>query len=165
MDRYAKFVMPFILGLKGIGSKAEVFVFSTSLTPITFLVKHLSYEKAIKRIAATVPDWSGGTKIGFSLHQFNQDHGARLLHSRTVIVIMSDGWDLGGKEMLRREMENIKRKAHSVIWLNPLAGGPNYRPVPSGMKIALPYTDYFLPANSLENLKRIGRILSRVMND
>jgi uncharacterized protein with von Willebrand factor type A (vWA) domain len=165
MDRYAKFVMPFILGLKGIGSKAEVFVFSTSLTPITFLVKHLSYEKAIKRIAATVPDWSGGTKIGLSLHQFNQNHGARLLHSRTVIVIMSDGWDLGGKEILRREMENIKRKAYSVIWLNPLAGGPNFRPVPTGMKIALPYTDYFLPANSLESLRRVGRILSRVMNN
>ena len=165
MDRYAKFVMPFILGLKGIGSKAEVFVFSTSLTPITFLVKHLSYEKAIKRIAATVPDWSGGTKIGLSLHQFNQNHGARLLHSRTVIVIMSDGWDLGGKEMLRREMENIKRKANSVIWLNPLAGGPNCRPFPAGMKIALPYTDYFLPANSLENLKRIGKILSRALNN
>ena len=165
MDRYARFVMPFILGLKGIGSKAEVFVFSTSLTPITFLVKHLSFERAIERISATVPDWSGGTKIGLSLHQFNQNHGARLLHSRTVIVIMSDGWDLGGKEMLRREMENIKRKANSVIWLNPLAGGPNCRPFPAGMKIARPYTDYFLPANSLENLKRIGKILSRVLNN
>ncbi len=164
MNRYARFVMPFILGLKGVGSKAEVFVFSTSLTHITFLVKHLSFEKAMERISATVPDWSGGTKIGLSLHQFNQDHGARLLHSRTVILIMSDGWDLGGKEMLKREMENIKRKVHSVIWLNPLAGEPGYRPVPTGMKTALPYTDYFLPANSLENLKRIGRILSRVLN-
>jgi len=77
---------------------------------------------------------------------------------------MSDGWDLGGKEMLRREMENIKRKAHSVIWLNPLAGEADYRPISSGMKTALPYTDYFLPANSLENLKRIGRVLSRVIN-
>jgi len=77
---------------------------------------------------------------------------------------MSDGWDLGGKEMLRREMENIKRKAHSVIWLNPLAGEADYRPISSGKKTALPYTDYFLPANSLENLKRIGRVLSRVIN-
>jgi len=67
MDRYARFVMPFILGLKGVGSKAEVFVFSTSLTPITFLVKHLNFEKAMERISATVPDWSGGTKIGLSL--------------------------------------------------------------------------------------------------
>ena len=163
MDRYARFVMPFILGLRGVGSRAEVFAFSTSLTSITFFVRHMSVEKALGHIAREVPDWSGGTRIGYSLHQFNQDHGQRLVSRRTVVVILSDGWDLGGKEILRREMAELSRKAYCVIWLNPLAGDPEYRPVCHGMRIALPYVDYFLPADSLQNLKRVGKLLSRVM--
>ncbi|MFO7601458.1 MAG: VWA domain-containing protein [Candidatus Desulfacyla sp.] len=163
MDRYARFVMPFLLGLRGIGSRAEVFVFSTSLTPVTFLVRHLSVEKALERIAEEVPDWSGGTRIGFSLHQFNQGYGERLLNRRTVVVLLSDGWDLGGKDLLMREMAFLSRKAHAIIWLNPLAGDPDYEPLCRGMKTALPYVDYFLPADSLQSLKRVGRLLSRVL--
>ena len=121
MDRYARFVMPFILGLRGVGSGAEVFVFSTSLVSVTFMVRHLSYEKALEQIAREVPDWSGGTRIGYSLHQFNRTYGRRLLGQRTVVVILSDGWDLGAKELLRREMETLNRKSCCVIWLNPLA--------------------------------------------
>jgi uncharacterized protein with von Willebrand factor type A (vWA) domain len=79
------------------------------------------------------------------------------------VVILSDGWDLGGKELLRREMEELARKAHTVIWLNPLAGDPDYQPVSQGMRIALSYVDYFLPADSLQSLKQVGRLLSRVM--
>jgi len=163
MDRYARFVMPFMLGLRGVGPKAEVFVFSTSLTSITFMVRHLSIDRAIERIAGEVPDWSGGTRIGYSLHQFNKDHGRMLVSRRTVVVILSDGWDLGGKELLRREMAELSRKAYCVIWLNPLAGDPEYRPVCHGMRIALPFVDYFLPADNLMSLKRVGRLLSRVM--
>jgi uncharacterized protein with von Willebrand factor type A (vWA) domain len=163
MDRYAQFIMPFMLGLRGVGSRAEVFVFSTSLTPVTFIIRHLSFEKALERIARDVPEWSGGTRIGYSLHQFNQAHGHRLASQRTVVVILSDGWDLGGRELLRREMEALARKAHTVIWLNPLAGDPDYQPVCHGMRIALSYVDYFLPADSLQSLKQVGRLLSRVM--
>jgi uncharacterized protein with von Willebrand factor type A (vWA) domain len=163
MDRYARFVMPFIMGLKGIGSKAEVFVFSTSLTPITSIIRRLTIHEALDRIAQEVPDWSGGTRIGHSLHQFNERYGERCLNRRAVVVIMSDGWDLGGTELLRREMESLKQRAHSVIWLNPLAGDSDYRPVCQGMRTALPYVDYFLPADSLQSLKRVGRTLSKVM--
>lgn len=163
MDRYARFVMPFILGLRGIGPKAEVFVFSTSLTSITSMVRRLSIEKAVACIARKVPDWSGGTRIGYSLHQFNQDDGRMLVSRRTVVVILSDGWDLGGKELLRREMAELSRKAHCIVWLNPLAGDPEYRPVCHGMRIALPFVDYFLPVDNIMSLKRVGRVLSRVM--
>jgi len=163
MDRYARFVMPFLLGLRGIGSRAEVFVFSTSLTRVTFLIRHLSVEKALARIADEVPDWSGGTRIGYSLHQFNQKYGDPLLNRRTVVVLLSDGWDLGGKDLLMREMAFLGAKAHAVIWLNPLAGDPAYEPLCRGMKTALPYVDYFLPADSLQSLKRVVRLLSRVM--
>jgi uncharacterized protein with von Willebrand factor type A (vWA) domain len=163
MDRYARFVTPFIMGLKGVGSKAEVFVFSTSLTPITPFVRRFELEKALERISQEVPDWSGGTRIGYSLHQFNQGYAQRLLSKRTVVVILSDGWDLGGKEPLRREMEFLSQKAYCVIWLNPVAGDMEYKPICQGMETALPYVDYFLPADSLESLKKVGRTLSRVM--
>jgi uncharacterized protein with von Willebrand factor type A (vWA) domain len=88
---------PFLLGLRGIGSRAEVFVFSTSLTSITFSVRHMSFEKVLSHMAQEVPDWSGGTRIGFSLHQFNENHGQRLSKPKEVVVVLSDGWDLGAK--------------------------------------------------------------------
>ena len=163
MDRYVRIVMPFILGIKGIGSKIEAFVFSTSLSRITFIIRHLSFEDAIERIPRDVSDWSGGTRIGYSLYQFTHGEGRKLLNKRAVIVILSDGWDLGSKELLRREMETISRKAHRIVWLNPLAGDPDYKPMCKGMRVVLPYVDHFLPADSLQSLKKIGYLLSSVM--
>lgn len=163
MDRYARFVMPFIMGLRGVGSKAELFVFSTSLTSITPILRRYPLDKALHLISREVPDWSGGTRIGYSLHQFNEQHGTRLLNKRTVMVIMSDGWDLGARDLLKREMETLSQKAHCIIWLNPLAGDPTYKPLCRGMQTALPFLDYFLPADSLDSLKRVGKTLSKVM--
>ena len=163
MDRYARFVMPFIMGLRGVGSRADVYVFSTSLTPITRFVRKLPLEKALEMISETVPDWSGGTKIGDSLRQFNEQFGAKHLNKRTIAVIMSDGWDLGAKNLLKKEMETLARKVHAVLWLNPLAGDPEYRPLCRGMQTVLPYVDHLLPADSLQSLRRVGRTLSRLM--
>jgi len=163
MDRYARFVIPFILGLKGAGGKAEVFVFSTSLTPVSPYLRRNGFDEALDVISRKVPDWSGGTKIGDSLRQFNENHGERLLNRRAVVVIMSDGWDLGAKPLLEREMETLKRKAFCVLWLNPLPIESDFCQLAKGMQIALPYVDYFMPANSLESLRRVGRTLSKVM--
>lgn len=163
MERYARFVIPFLLGLRGIGPRAEVFVFSTSLSHVTHIVRHLEVEKALREMVKRLPEWSGGTRIGYSLRQFNQKHGSALLNRRTVVLILSDGWDLGAKELLRREMAHIGAKAYCTIWLNPLAGDPAFERIFRGMQTVLPYVDYLLPANSLESLKRVGHILSRVM--
>jgi hypothetical protein len=163
MDRYARFVMPFIMGLKGIGSRAEAYVFSTSLTAISPILRKFHMEKVLEVISNEVPDWSGGTRIGESFRQFRHTYGQRHLNRRTVILIMSDGWDLGAKKMLMEEMKILSNKAHSIMWLNPLAGDLDYRPICGGMQIALPYIDYFLPADNLQSLKRVGRTLARVM--
>lgn len=163
MDRYARFVMPFILGLKGIGRRAEVYVFSTSLTSITQTIKRTSFDKVMETMAKAVPEWSGGTKIGYSLHQFNEQQGDPMARRETVVVVFSDGWDLGAKDLLRREMEILQQKANAVIWLNPLAGELDYEPLCKGMQAALPYIDYFLPAKSLYDLNLVGRTLIRVM--
>jgi uncharacterized protein with von Willebrand factor type A (vWA) domain len=163
MDRYVRFLMPFLLGLRGIGSQSEVYVFSTSLTRITFFVRKLPVEKALSRISSEVPDWSGGTRIGESLQQFHERYGQRHLNKRTVVVIMSDGWDLGVRSLLQKEMQRLSGKVHSVIWLNPLAGDPEYRPLCRGMQAVLPYVDHLLAADSLQSLRRVGRVLSKVM--
>ena len=163
MDRYVRFLMPFLLGLRGIGSQSEVYVFSTSLSRITFFVRKLPVEKALSRIADGVPDWSGGTRIGESLQQFHERYGQRHLNKRTVVVIVSDGWDLGARSLLQKEMQTLSIKVHSVIWLNPLAGDPEYRPLCRGMQAVMPYVDHLLAADSLQSLRRVGRVLSKVM--
>jgi uncharacterized protein with von Willebrand factor type A (vWA) domain len=163
MDRYVRFLMPFLLGLRGIGSQSEVYVFSTCLSRITSLVRKLPVEKAISRIACEVPDWSGGTRIGESLQEFHECYGKRHLNKRTVVVIISDGWDLGARSVLQREMQTLSEKVHCVIWLNPLAGDPEYRPLCRGMQAVLPYVDHLLAADNLESLRRVGRVLSKAV--
>jgi len=163
MDRYVRFLMPFLLGLRGTGSQSEVYVFSTSLTRVTFFVRKLPVEKALARISSEVPDWSGGTRIGESLQQFHERYGQRHLNKRTVVVIMSDGWDLGARSLLQKEMQRLSGKVHSVIWLNPLAGDPEYRPLCRGMQAVLPYVDHLLAADSLQSLRRVGRVLSKAI--
>jgi uncharacterized protein with von Willebrand factor type A (vWA) domain len=163
MDRYARFIMPFILGLRGIGSKAEVFVFSTSLSRISLVIRRSSLERVLREIEKKVPEWSGGTRIGYSLRQLNEDHGKRCLTRRTVAVILSDGWDLGAKNLLKKEMETLSSSVHSVVWLNPMTGDPQYGFLSKAMEMILPYVDHLLPADSLQSLKRVGRTLSKVM--
>ncbi len=162
MERYASFVIPFILSIRGAGSKAEVFVFSTSLTRVTHIVKHLNIEKALQKISEDVPNWAGGTRIGYSLKQFNKLKSG-LIDKRSVVVILSDGWDLGSKELLRREIEVLSKRVHSIIWLNPILNDPNLNKMCKGMIVALPYVDHLLPVNNLEDLKRVGRLISRLI--
>jgi uncharacterized protein with von Willebrand factor type A (vWA) domain len=162
MDRYTCLLIPFILGLRGIGSRAEAFVFSTVLTSVTFFIRHFSVEDALRKMSLEIPDWSGGTNIGESLRQFNREHGQRLLNNRTVVIILSDGWDLW-PEILRRELSLLSSKVHRVIWLNPELAHPDSPIVAQGMVAALPYIDHFMPANNLESLKRVGRLLTQVM--
>ena len=163
MDCYAQFVLPFILGLNRLGPRVEVMAFSTELTRITPAVKRLTVDKALEVMAREVPHWSGGTRIGRALAQFDSKYGERLLNRRTVVVIFSDGWDRGDREQLKEAMAALSRRAYCVFWVNPLAGDPDYQPVCRGMAAALPYVDYFLPAHSLAGLKLLGKTLTKVM--
>lgn len=163
MERYTRFIVPFLLGLSGVKPRAEVFVFSTALTRITPSVRKWTVDAALDSVFQEVRGWSGGTRIGFSLAQFNQRYGQSLLNKRTVAVIISDGWDLGERDLLRREMAHFRRKVHTVIWLNPLAGDPNYEPICTGMQTALPFVDFLLAADTIQNLDRAGRKLSRLI--
>ncbi|GBC84453.1 hypothetical protein HRbin11_00882 [bacterium HR11] len=104
--------------------------------------------------------WSGGTRIGECLRAFLDHYGDALLNPRTVVVIVSDGWDTGDIELLEASMQEIHRRVRLVVWLNPLLGSPNYEPTCRGMQAALPYIDLFAPAYDLESLRDLVRSLT-----
>ncbi|MCH8237257.1 MAG: VWA domain-containing protein, partial [Proteobacteria bacterium] len=106
--------------------------------------------------------WSGGTKIGDSLKTFNDQYARRLLNSRTVVMILSDGFDTGAPEIIGRELAAIKRRAKRLVWLNPLAGWRGYEPTASGMAAALPHIDLFAPAHNLKSLMALEPFLAKL---
>jgi len=159
MDCYAKFLIQFIYGMQQELREVEVAVFSTHLTNITGLLRRKGLAEGLNEVANVVPDWSGGTKIGESLLEFYRQFAPSFSAYRSVVILISDGWDRGDVDVLRRSMEMIHRHAYRLIWLNPLLGSDGYQPICRGIRTALPYVDYFLPAHNLESLAQLTRIL------
>ncbi len=161
MDLYSRFLIQFVYALQHAVARVETFVFSTGLSRITRSLAHDDLRAALDEIAKRVPDWSGGTKIGRSLRRFLDEFGAQVLDGRTVVIVISDGWDTGEVDVLEAGMAELRRRAAKVIWLNPLLASPGYEPICQGMRVALPYVDVFAPAHNLESLRRLERYLSR----
>lgn len=162
MDCYSRFLIRFIYALKREIRDVEVGVFSTRMTAISRLLKTKGIEESLVEVADTVHDWAGGTDIGGCLREFNDQFARDMLHSRTVMIIVSDGWDRGDPDLMRQEMARLRKRVHKLMWLNPLLGTPGYQPLCLGMKTALPYLDYFLPAHNLESLVQLARTLRSV---
>ena len=159
MDCYAKFLIQFIYGMQQELREVEVAVFSTHLTDITGLLQRKGLAEGLNEVANIVPDWSGGTKIGESLLEFYRQFAPSFSAYRTVVILISDGWDRGDVDVLRHSMEMIHRHAYRLIWLNPLLGSDGYQPICRGIRTALPYVDYFLPAHNLESLAQLTKVL------
>ena len=159
MDCYAKFLIQFIYGMQQELREVDVAVFSTHLTDITGLLRRKGLAEGLNEVANVVPDWSGGTKIGESLLEFYRQFAPSFSAYRSVVILISDGWDRGDVDVLRRSMEMLHRHAHRLIWLNPLLGSEGYQPICRGIRTALPYVDYFLPAHNLESLAQLTRVL------
>jgi uncharacterized protein with von Willebrand factor type A (vWA) domain len=160
MDTYSKFLLQFIYALQNTLGRVESFVFSTRLTRVTDYFKTSDIYTALDRIAREVPDWSGGTRIGESLKTFNADWALRTVNKHTIVLIMSDGLDTGDASVLEHEMEQIQRRAARVIWLNPLLGNEDYRPLARGMSAALPHVNLFASAHNLASLQALGKALA-----
>lgn len=154
MDLYSQFLVQFMYGFQRVVSRVETFVFSTSLQRVTNQLNKNSFQKTLEELSNTVPGWSGGTRIGASLQTFVEEYGHRLLNRRTLVLILSDGWDTGEPELMAEAMSAIHRQAAKVIWLNPLAGSPGYEPKVRGMEAALPYIDVFAAAYDVDSLRR-----------
>jgi uncharacterized protein with von Willebrand factor type A (vWA) domain len=148
MDAHTRFLLAFLLSLAKTARRTEIFAFNTALTRLT------------PCLAAGVPDWSGGTRIGECLADFVRSHAAGMLNAKTVVVIVSDGLDRGDISVLARAMRDIRSRARRVIWLNPLLGDPRYEPTARGMQAALPFVDLLAPAHNLESLERILPMLA-----
>ena len=160
MDLYSRFLVQFVFALQHAVARVETFVFSTSLTRVTDALSQVELRRALDQVARTVPNWSGGTKIGQSLRQFIDEYGRAMLSDRTVVIIISDGWDTGDVELLDVAMRELNRRSARVIWLNPLLGGAGYEPLCQGMRVVLPHVDVFAPAHNLESLRRLERHLA-----
>ena len=158
MDLYSRFLLQFLYSLQNVFGRVETFTFATRLTRITELLRGGTYKSALDRLTS-VRDWSGGTRIGDTLHEFNETW-SRLVNHRTIVVLLSDGWDTGNPDVLAQELLSIKRRAGRVIWLNPLLGNPTYEPLTRGMVAALPLVHHFAPAHNLDSLRTLARFLS-----
>ena len=160
MDPHTRFLLTFALSLKRVVRRCEVFAFNTSLTRLTPWLIPGKIGPTLDRLAAGVPDWSGGTRIGASLDEFVTRYLDTHVSAKTVVVVLSDGLDLDGPAVLAGAMRAIRAKARKVIWLNPLLGDPRYRPEVRGMKAALPFVEHFVPAHNLESLERLLPLLA-----
>lgn len=162
MERYVEMLLYFIHAARGRLGRLEAFVFATHLTRITRQVRHRDPRVALSQVAAAVNDWSGGTRIGESLEAFNREWSRRVVRGGPIALIISDGWDRGDPQLLRKQMGILNRSVHRVIWLNPLAGRPGFAPETQGMQAALPFIDDFLPAANLRDLREVIRTLESV---
>ena len=162
MSLYSTFFLRFLRGIIDNFHDAEAFVFHTRLVHISPALRERDFERALQRMSLISAGWSGGTRIGDSLATFNDNYAARVLNSRSVVMIVSDGFDTGAPEKLASELARLRRRAKRVIWLNPMIGWRDYEPVARGMAAALPHLDLFAPAHNLESLAALEPYLARL---
>ena len=137
----------------------EVFTIGTRLSRVTREMRLRDPEAALHDVASSVADWSGGTRLGESLREFNQRWGVRGMARGAVVVICSDGWDRGDPEVMDAQMGRLSRVAHRVVWVNPLKATPGYAPLARGMAAALPHVDVFVEGHSVSSLEELARIV------
>src|ERR671937_503486 len=159
MERYTRILLNFAYALNNATTRVEAFVFATRLTRITRLLRSHDVEAALSRVMASVEDWSGGTRIGEAIETFNRRYARLVLSHGATVAIISDGWDRGDADQMRRAVAHLQRSCHRLIWMNPLMGAPGYEPLTLGLQAALPFVDDFLPAHNLANLEALGTLL------
>jgi uncharacterized protein len=158
MAPYSRMLLQYLQASVTARARVEAFVFGTRLTRVTRELAGRDPDRALARAAEHVADWSGGTRIGSALAELNREHGRRIGRG-AVIVVLSDGWDRGDPETLATEMARLRRCAHRVVWLNPLAADPRYEPLTRGMAAAFPHVDHLLPGNSIASLEALASLM------
>ena len=159
MKIYSQIFLTFVKGLVGINQSVDVYLFHTRLMRVTDYLKENDTLRAVNRISMLTEGFSGGTKIGKSLKEFNNVYSRNTVNGRTVVIIISDGYDTGNPEIVAEELERLKKRNCKIVWLNPLLGWQNYEPVASSMQAASKYLDLFAPCNTLEHLENLEKDL------
>ena len=162
MELYVPVFTRFLHALSQAFSEAEAYLFHTRLAHVSSALSERNPQRALDRLSLMAQGVGGGTRIGDCLADFNRAHAKRVIHSRTCVMIFSDGYDTGEPEKLAAEMRALKRRCRRVVWLNPLTGREGFAPVARGMRAALPFVDLFAPAHDLESLAVLERYLARL---
>ena len=160
MSRYTRMFLHFLHAAARDCDRVGVFTFGTRLTNVTRHMRHRDPDAALARVARAVKDWSGGTRIGACLGEFNRNWSRRLLGQGAVVLLISDGLDREGADGLARQMERLHKSCRRLIWLNPLLRYPEFEAKPAGIKAMLPHVDAFLPVHNLQSLDELAAALA-----
>lgn len=162
MDTYSRFLIKFMYGLQKHLRETETFAFGTKLMRISDILGNRTLESAMNILSEKVRFWSGGTDIGGCFDEFNKLYGGKLRKRNRVLVILSDGWDKGDMELLKKQMALFKRGFRKVVWLNPNLKYDRYEPLCLGMSTAMPYIDQFLPCHNLKTLEQFIEVVKKI---
>jgi uncharacterized protein with von Willebrand factor type A (vWA) domain len=162
MESYVSFFTRFLHAVTQVFRESEAFLFHTRLAHVSSALRERDPTHALDRLALMAAGVGGGTKIGECLAAFNRIHARRVIHSRTCVMILSDGYDTGPPELLSSAMRELRRRCKRIVWLNPLTGRDGFEPSARGMQAALPHLDLFAPAHSLESLAALEPYLARI---
>jgi uncharacterized protein with von Willebrand factor type A (vWA) domain len=162
MSIYTAVFTRFIAGVIACFDEADAFLFHTRLVQISDALREVDPQRAIDRLSLLAEGVGGGTRIGACLDLFNRWHAKRVLTARSVVMIVSDGYDTGEPAQLGAAMRALSRRCRRIVWLNPMLGWPGYEPVARGMVEALPHIDLFAPAHNLESLRRLEPYLAKL---
>ena len=161
MEPYARALLRFMHAAVVGRQRVEAFTLGTRLTRITRELANRDPDRALARTSAQVSDWSGGTRLGECLQNFNDNWGVGSLARGSIFVILSHGWDRGEPQVLAEQMLRLQRVAYRVIWVNPLKVSPGYAPLARGMAAAMPFIDDFVEGHSLEALRELTAVIAR----
>ena len=162
MQLYTRVFLSFVKGLIGNDQRTDAFLFHTDLMCVSDALRDNDTLRAVNRLSMMARGFGGGTKIGASLRTFNKQYASRMAGRKTVVIIMSDGYDTGEAHEVGDALARLKRRGCKIIWLNPLLGWKDYAPVAASMAAALPHVDYFAPCNTLGSLAAIEGELERL---
>jgi len=163
MNPYARMFLHFLHAITNDRDRVSVFVFGTRLTNITRQLRHRDVDVAMAKVADAIKDWSGGTRIGASLREFNFKWARRMLGQNACVLLVSDGLDREAGEGLAEEMDRLAKSCRYLVWLNPLLRYEKFEARPAGVRAMLPHVDLFLPVHNLKSLVDLARTLSAPM--
>ena len=155
MALYSFFYLRLARALGAELSDVHSFIFHTRVTAVSQALHDPDPWRAQQRLQLVAQGWAGGTRIGESLAQFNREHAARIVHSRTAVIILSDGYDTGDPATLSGALSQLRRRARRMVWLNPLSNRPGYTPISQGMRAAMPHLDLLAAGGDLASIKAV----------
>ena len=162
MARYSRMLLHFMHGLTRERERVFTFTIGTRLTNITRQLRHRDVDRAMAEVSRAVPDWSGGTRIGDCLREFNLRWSRRILAQGAVVLLITDGLDCGEGADLGAQMVRLRASCRQILWLNPLLRFEGFEPRAGGIRAMLPHVDRFLPAHNIASLADLGRVLAEI---